>query len=88
MKTFKNWMKLASGLEKKRLARLARVSFVTLYRILHKQHTPTVDVASAIESASEQMIVESDYRLPKIRREDLCKACRKCPYYLKSNTKV
>lgn len=80
MNSFKLWMKLSSLTEKKLLARKAKTSLTYLYNLQSESRIASAEVAGKIELASEKMALKSDYRLPKIRRQDLAVACRKCPH--------
>jgi transcriptional regulator with XRE-family HTH domain len=87
MTKFKDWMDKASGRQIKRLAKLSGVTFAHIYAIASGLRNPSTELAARIEAATQRMVAESDYTLPVVRREDLSKTCKACPYFIKCNSK-
>lgn len=84
MHPFARWMSAASTEEKKRLAKLARTSYVYLYHLAApedsaRHRVPDSDLAIRLEKATERMQVLNPM-LPRISRRDLNPTCRRCEY--------
>lgn len=69
------WLRVASDLERDRLALLAGTSVNYLYQIAACRREPKVGLAFRIESASRRMWAETEGRLAIITAEELAQQC-------------
>lgn len=79
MVTLKDWFEKASSLEQKTLVKMAGITRMYLYKLIHGSK-PSAEVAGRLEVALEELEKGSKGRLPVITRADLCTACANCPY--------
>lgn len=69
------WLRLASDLERERLALLAGTSVNYLYQIAACRREPRVGLAFRIESASRLLWAETEGRLTIVTAEELAQQC-------------
>ncbi len=70
------WLQLASVAEQEKLAKLANTTRATLHQLAGGHHIASAAKAAALEHASARM----PEHLPRLRRTDMCPACRVCEY--------
>jgi hypothetical protein len=80
MNALRRWMLLATRAEQLRLASGAGTGRQYLYQLADGRRNPSAELAAAIELSAASISKESKGRLPKLGRQDLCAACRVCPY--------
>jgi hypothetical protein len=88
MTPLKQWMKIASPDEQKRLAVQAKTSRAYLYILCaddekNYRRSPGLDLAARIEETTKVMNEETNGRLPVVYRTDLVPGCASCPYAMK-----
>lgn len=83
MNNLKAWMLLASPEEQNALAQAAGTTRHYLYVLANDEaeygRKASAELAGRIENGVRE-INAGNPRLPPIRRPDLCRACRSCPY--------
>jgi len=77
---FTQWMAAATSAERQALAAAAGTSPNYLYQIASGRREVSAAMAAVIEKAAYPISKLSKKRLPRVKREDLCKACSECPY--------
>lgn len=84
MNALARWMKRATPVDRRNLARKANTSLGTLRQIAggYRKTNVTADLAARIDrgvqAVNHQSIVRP--RLPEVRRESLCPACASCEF--------
>lgn len=76
---FKIWMEKSSTPEKKRLARLSKINFYTLYAVASGRNNLTAEVAARIEKASIKLHIKNK-KLPILMRYETAGVCQGCPF--------
>lgn len=78
MSKLKKWIIAATADELRELAKRADTSIVHIHHLAAGYRQASADLAGRIVEAAER--VGRKRKLPELLREDLCAACRDCPY--------
>lgn len=79
-KKLRNWLEHADPGQRERLATLARTSHGYLNQLAYGYRIASAEIAGRIEKATEGISKSNKHNLPAIRREDICPACKTCPW--------
>lgn len=87
LRPLKDWMKLATTMERDALIEGAHTSRDHLYHIANGVRTVSPEIAGRIEAAAKVLRKASKGRLPELTRADLSPVCGECPYAKKCKGK-